>query len=160
MSAVLSPCRKYRYKLFRDTDGQQDKLIAYFGVNPSTACESKDDSTVRRWKGFSALFDANRMIVGNVFAYRSTDVNALARVDDPIGPKNHEYVSEIIERADILVPCWGSRAKLPKVLRPHLDKFIEILQDSNKPVMCFGKTASNDPAHPLMLPYSTQLVEW
>jgi hypothetical protein len=58
----------------------------------------------------------------------------------------------------MLIPCWGSRDKLPNALRSELDVFLRLLQDYGKPVLCFGVTASGDPKHPLMLPYSTELL--
>ncbi|MFH7094285.1 hypothetical protein ACHWI2_17055, partial [Klebsiella pneumoniae] len=66
----------------------------------------------------------------------------------------------IIRDADVLVPCWGSRTKLPKSLHVHLDRLLEQLVASGKPVLAFGVTGSGDPKHPLMLGYSTKLVPW
>jgi hypothetical protein len=60
----------------------------------------------------------------------------------------------------VLVPCWGSRTKLPKPLHIHLDRLFERLVSSGKPVMTFGVTGSGDPKHPLMLGYSTRLTLW
>ncbi|WP_232056561.1 DUF1643 domain-containing protein [Pseudoalteromonas sp. A25] len=99
-------------------------------------------------------------MVGNVFGYRATNVKELATVMDPIGSENFTHISDVIAEADILVPCWGSRTKLPKELRENLDNFMEMLIQSDKPVYCFGKTASQDPKHPLMLSYDTKLVMW
>lgn len=158
MSAILSPCRTYRYRLERDVDLLGDKVIAYFGVNPSTADESVDDATVKKWRGFSQRLQASRFIVGNVFAYRATDVNHLAKVNDPVGSENPKHLQAIIDDADMLVPCWGSRDKVPDRLRLHLDNLLFVLLHSGKPVYCFGKTASQDTKHPLMLGYDTRLI--
>lgn len=160
MSAVLSKCNKYRYKLYREIDTVKGLTIAYFGINPSTADATIDDATVRKWRGFTERNNGKRFIVGNVFAYRSTDVNGLSKTTNPIGVDNHKYLSEIIYEADILVPCWGSRNKLPKNLRSELDNFMNLLKQSGKPLFCLGKTTSGDPKHPLMLGYSTQLIKW
>jgi len=75
MSAIISPCGKFRYRLERDVQ-PEGKVFAFFGVNPSTADASLDDATVRKWIGFSKVNGARRFVVGNVFAYRSTDVKA------------------------------------------------------------------------------------
>ena len=150
MSALLSSCRTYRYRLDRNVDLLGDKVVAYFGVNPSTADEDIDDATVRKWRGFSQRLQANRFIVGNVFAYRATDVSQLANVEDAVGPDNPMHLKSIIAEADILIPCWGSRNKLPQILWPHLDNLLFVLLHSGKPVYCFGKTASQDPKHPFI----------
>ena len=112
--------------------------------------EDIDDATVRKWRGFSQRLQANRFIVGNVFAYRATDVSQLASVEDAVGPDNPMHLKSIIAEADILIPCWGSRNKLPQILWPHLDNLLFVLLHSGKPVYCFGKTASQDPKHPFI----------
>ncbi|MDQ9094216.1 DUF1643 domain-containing protein [Pseudoalteromonas haloplanktis] len=160
MLAELSTCRTYRYKLYRDVNMLGDKVIAFFGVNPSTADESTDDATVRKWRGFTERAKGKRFIVGNVFGYRATDVNELAKVRDPAGLENQKHILDVIDEADILVPCWGSRKNLPKELWGNLDNFMSMLLLSGKPVYCFGKTASGDPKHPLILGYNTELVIW
>jgi len=158
MPAILSECGQYRYALSRDIDMLGNQSIAYFGVNPSTADASNDDSTVKKWIQFSGLNKASAFTVANAFAYRSTDVRQLALVDDPIGPANDFHIDIIINEADILIPCWGSRHKLPERLRSRLDALSARLLASGKPVYCFGLTSSGDPRHPLMLPYSTELI--
>ena len=148
MSAIISPCGKYRYRLDREVQ-MDGKVFAYFGINPSTADATENDATIRKLIGF---------IVSNPFAFRSKNVRDLAIVDDPIGPKNWACLRVIIGEADILVPCWGSRTKAPKELRHYLDTLMECLHASGKPVLHFGLTASGDPMHPQMLAYKTPLL--
>lgn len=157
-SAVISECGRYRYRLERIV-ADRGPVYAFFGVNPSTADASIDDATVRKWRGFVSRWGGSRFIVGNVFAYRATDVKELARVGAPIGPLNDRYLHEICAEADILVPCWGDRAKLPQGLRPHLDCALSYVRSMGKPVMSFGLSKGGDPLHPLMLGYSTKLVD-
>lgn len=161
MSAILSACGLYRYRLDRTFAAPSSwPTYAFFGVNASTADATRDDHTVRKWIGFCRAFKARRFVVGNVFAFRATDVRELALAADPIGPANDRYLAEIIAEADILVPCWGSRGKLPRHLRPRLDDVADMIWAAGKPVKCFGVTGSNDPKHPLTLGYSTPLVDW
>lgn len=135
-------------------------VYAFFGVNPSTADASVNDATVRKWIGFTKLWGGSRFIVGNVFGFRAKDVERLAYCADPWGDDNHFHVEQIIAAADILVPCWGARGKLPKKLHKSLDQFAEIFDSIDKPVMTFGRTAGGDPMHPQMLAYKTQLQPW
>ena len=57
-TAVISPCGQYRYRLERaianpDPAGVfRGKVVAFFGINPSTADANIDDATVRKWTGF------------------------------------------------------------------------------------------------------------
>ena len=159
MNAVISNCGMYRYRLDR-TVSDSCPVFAFFGVNPSTADASSDDSTVRKWRGFTQRWGGSRFIVGNVFAYRSTDVRQLATVEDALGYLSGEHITNIINEADILVPCWGNTSKVPPSLRYAFGELMDALLSSGKPVKCFGLTASGDPRHPLMLGYSTPLVDY
>ena len=160
MSAVISPCGLYRYRLER-TVAMEGPVFAFFGINPSTADANVDDATVRKWIGFAKRWGASRFIVGNVFAYRATDVRDLC--NDPRSldsVENREHVARIAAEADILVPCWGSRGKVLPQHRHHLANAMARLLTAGKPVMHFGLTASVDPKHPLMLGYDTPLIPW
>lgn len=159
MSAILSPCELYRYRLDRIV-AETGITIAFFGVNGSKAKKDTEDQTTKKWRQFTIQNGGRRYIAANPFALMATDVKKLAFADDPVGPDNERHIGEIIDEADLLVPCCGSRAKLPLRLRWHLDKLYDRLFASGKPVKVFGLTQSGDPKHPLTLAYSTQLVEW
>ncbi|RWB95624.1 MAG: DUF1643 domain-containing protein [Mesorhizobium sp.] len=158
-SAVISDCLTWRYRLDRDL-GIPGLVFAYLGVNGSTADGDEEDHTTMKWNQFTLQNGGGRYITGNPYAYRAKDVRALAAAVDPIGPENDRYIREILNEADVIVPCWGSRGKLPKHLRPRLDTLRDWIFSTKKPVKIFGLTASGDPKHPLMLPYSTQLINW
>lgn len=144
-----------------DVDGiLSGKTVAFFGVNPSTATATEDDATVRKWTGFCKRWSARRFIVGNVFAFRASDVGELATARDPVGHKNATHIRQIIAEADVLVPCWGDRKKVPKLLRGEISVLMMGLCMSGKPILHFGLTKGSDPKHPLMLEYDTPLVEW
>lgn len=161
MSAVISSCGEYRYRLERDVDPLLGgPVYAFFGVNPSTADASLDDATVRKWRGFVSRWGGSRFIVGNVFAYRATDVRELATCDDPVGRENIDHLTQIVADADILVPCWGNVEKVPYTLRRHFQWTLKGLLDAGKPVMSFGRSKGGHPPHPLMLGYDTALTTW
>jgi hypothetical protein len=159
--AILSEDKKFRYSLGRKwkDDGL---LYGYFGVNPSTADASIDDATVKKWVGFTERNGGRGFIVGNVFAYRATDVKELRKVYSPgfVDEINMNHLNCIISKADILVPCWGNTSKVPPGIRGAFKIVINMLIDSGKPIKTFGLTKSNDPKHPLMLGYNTKLVDY
>jgi hypothetical protein len=157
MSAVLSDCGTYRYRLDRELQAA-GIVICYLGVNPSTADAEREDATTRRWRGFALREGARRYVAVNPFAYRATDVKELAAADDPVGPLNDWHIDEALHEADLIVPCWGSRAKLPGRLRPRLAEVRRRLFLYRAPLRTFGLTASGDPLHPLMLANNTPLV--
>lgn len=159
MSAVFSPCGLFRYRLDREI-ADTGIVAALPGVNPSTAGAIDNDATIRKDIGFGQRLGWRRIIKANKFAYRATDVTELRRAVDPIGPENDRYLAEIFEEADIIVPCWGPLAKLPKHLRRRWLEVVRIMERSGKPIMCLGTANDGQPRHTLMLAYETPLVDW
>jgi hypothetical protein len=159
MSAVISPCGLYRYRLDRAV-GMDGPAYAFFGINPSTADASVDDATVRKWIGFTKRWGGSRFIVGNVSAYRAADVKKLATIPkwQHVDRENTEHIVQMACEADILVPCWGDRAKVPRSMHDSIDELLRLLRNVGRPVMHFGLTKGGDPKHPLMLGYDTPLV--
>jgi hypothetical protein len=156
VKAAFSPCLKYRFRLEgRLKDGGPTVLLV--GVNPSTADETTDDQTVRTIKGFAREHGWSRFIIVNAFAFRATDVRELAHAADPRHPENEGWIRSACYEADLVVPCWGSRRKLPAALHPVLDQTLDTLVGSQRPITAFGVTASGDPRHPLMVAHSTRL---
>lgn len=161
MSAILSACGTFRFRLERDVQ-MEGLTFAFFGINPSTADATIDDATVRKWIGFTKVNGGRRFIVGNVSAVRATDVRTLAA--KLVSPAQHfenlDHLQRIIDDADVLVPCWGNRSKAPRHMRNDFDTVLSMLRASRKPVRHFGLTGSGDPKHPLMLAYATPLTDW
>lgn len=158
-SAVFSPCGTWRYRLERDI-AMSGIVVAFFGINSSTAGAEAEDQTSRKWIGFAKILGARKYIAGNPFACCATDVSKLASAPDPVGPDNARHLEQIIRDADVLVPCWGARAKVPPALWIQVCTLRERLQRSGKPVRCLGFTRCEQPRHPLTLSYSTPFTEW
>jgi hypothetical protein len=158
-SAVISDCELYRYRLDRFVQ-ELGLVVAFFGVNGSTAGPIEEDQTTKKWRGFSLRNNFRRYIAANPFAFRARDVKRLATVADPVGPENARYLAETIAEADVLIPCWGDRNKVPRQLRHHFDALKAQIFTAGKPVRIFGLTNSGDPKHPLMLSYDTPIVSW
>ena len=90
----------------------------------------------------------------------ATDVNELKTCVDPVGELNEAHLALMMQEADLVVPCWGSKLKLPPDLRHQGTRTRRLLRNTGAPVRVFGLTSSGDPKHPLMLPYSTELQPW
>src|SRR5258708_19131935 len=138
-SAVFSACGTYRHRLDR-TVQEHGIVFAFYGVNGSTAGAIENDQTVMKWFGFTQRNGGRKFIVGNAFGYRSKDVKLLASVDDPVGPDNATHLRAIISEADIHVPCWGDRGKVPRRLRHRFNELETMLRRSGKPIKIFGLT--------------------
>lgn len=159
MSAVLSDCGKYRYRLERHGLSGAGAL-AWIMVNPSTADATEDDATIRKVIGFSNRLGAGWAIVGNVFAYRATDVREVGTIADPHGPDNEAHLRRIMQDAERVIVAWGPVAKLPKVLRKRYQRVCRIADELGRPLHCLGTAQDGHPRHPLMLAYDTPLTEW
>ncbi|WP_082167388.1 DUF1643 domain-containing protein [Methylobacterium aquaticum] len=160
MSAVISACGLYRYRLERVIEGalQAAPSIAWIMVNPSTADAAKDDQTIKKVRGFSRLAGAGRIVVGNLFAFRSKDVRLLRDASDPIGPENDTHLRAIIQGSEIVVVAWGSLGKLPRSLRERWRDVVRIAD--GKTLMCIGIAKDGHPLHPQMEGYANVLRPW
>lgn len=141
---IFSPGRGYRYYLERIlTEGQ--KVVNFCMLNPSTADELVNDPTVRRCIGYAQDWGYDRVIVTNIFAYRSTDPKGLKRICDPIGVENDYYIEKAAAKADLIITAWGTHGgylnrgeAVKKILRPYQPHHL-------------GLTKCLQPKHPLYL---------
>lgn len=159
MSAILSACGSYRFRLERSVQ-PFGKVAAGFMVNPSRADAKTDDHTIRKWFGFSRVLHFRRFIIGNKFAFRATDVNALKTAADPIGPGNDQHIEQIMRDADVHIVAWGPLAKLPKHLRKRWLDIVLTAELIGCPLYCFGTAQDGQPLHPLTLGYDSPLQLW
>jgi hypothetical protein len=167
----------YRFKLGRDWSGEQNlfeamalkqpyememfksravgtsessvfKYALFIMLNPSTADHQNDDPTVakcirlaRRW-GFQGLQ------VRNIFAIRGTDPAIIKRVNEPTGgAKNDLAIVEaaVDPRCGVIVAAWGNHG----VHNGRSLTVRHLLQETGRPVYCFGVSNQSEPVHPL-----------
>jgi len=123
-------------------------------LNPSTADASQDDATIRRCIGFAKLWGFGTLIVGNLFALRSTDPKALYGHPDPVGPENDKHLVSISQSARKIICAWGTHGKLRDRGREVADR-LEFF-----PLSALKVTADGHPGHPLYLAASTEPKEY
>ena len=144
--AAFSPCRTYRYDLWRVWSPRGGK-VAFIGLNPSTADEYTNDPTIRRCIGFAKKWGYGGMHMLNIFAYRATDPKVLKQWPTPAGPENDRFLYEIAKSSDLVVCAWGSHGE-------YLDRGVEVAQyltRSGIMLHCLKKTKGGHPGHPLYL---------
>lgn len=129
-------------------------------INPSTADAELDDQTIRKVKGFATRLGWSRVIVGNLFAYRATDISQLAKVGDPVGPRNDEHLRRIFADAEYIVCAWGASQKIPPRLRNRWRFVARMAGEAGRSLRCLGTVKDGHPKHPLMVSYSTSLADW
>lgn len=157
-SAILSECGTYRYLLSRawKYPAEDQPYVLFILLNPSTADHLQNDPTVRRCIGFAKEWGYNRVVIGNLYAYRSTDPKQLNTHLNPVGPKNIHHLKTVILKANKVVLGWGSNAELPNSENYIIQEVLQLIQ---KPY-CLGVTKSGQPRHPLYLKYKTKLIEY
>lgn len=145
--ARISPCGRYRYSLTRRW--APGPPLAFIMLNPSTADASVDDPTIRRCIGFAKTLRFGGIEVVNLYAFRSTDPDAMLarrRTADIIGPYNDDAIVDAARMAGKAIAAWGTdnRARdrafsVLECIRPIAD------------VYCLAKSKDGLPRHPLYL---------
>lgn len=152
--AAFSPCERYRYALWDVWGKETDPvMVAFVGLNPSTADELVDDPTVRRCKRFAASWGADGMFMLNAYGLRSTDPKGLWQVEDPVGSETDLWLSRLLPVCGIAVACWGvhcTEARAAEV----------VLGCGRWEMSCLGKTKNGSPRHPLYLRKDSALLTY
>lgn len=153
--AEFSPCRRYRYTLWRHWTGASEAGRGYamfIGLNPSTADEVRDDPTVRRCVGFARAWGFDALCMTNLFAYRATDPKQMLAEDDPVGRDNDQHLAVVAARARIVVAAWGAHGT-------HRDRHLRV--KAMLPDLHYLKlTKAGQPGHPLYLRGDLRPLPW
>lgn len=153
MTAVISSCGAYRYRLDREWLG--DGRAVWVMLNPSTADATLDDPTIRRCIGFSKAWGLGALTVVNVFALRATDPKTLVGHVDPVGPANDLYIEAALDGADIVIAAWGQSWP-----RQHRERVAKVGAMLNGRAHHLGLTKSGQPTHPLYRPSGCAVLPW
>ncbi|MER9706091.1 DUF1643 domain-containing protein [Mesorhizobium sp. M0204] len=147
--ATFSPCRTWRYRLERRW--APGPKAAFILLNPSTADETKDDPTIRRCIGFAKAWGFGGLVLGNIFALRSTDPRGLYSHADPVGPGNDAALFAIAREADKVICGWGTHGALYR--RGDMVR-LALLHKGATP-LALKVTAGGFPGHPLYISADT-----
>ena len=153
-AAVFSPCRRYRYVLERDLlepllMPARPKVASFIGLNPSTADEMVDDPTLRRCQAFARTWGYDRLRMLNMYAWRSTDPEALWGLPDPVGPENDAHLTAGTADAGVIVCAWGVNAEAAREA-----DLVRLLHGNGRSLSALKLTQDGRPNHPLYLPKS------
>lgn len=157
---IFSPCRKYRYTLWREWDidlltGCSDdnenahKFVQVIGLNPSTADETIDDNTVRRCIAYAKSWGYGALCMTNIFAYRDTDPEAMKAHPEPVGEwhVNDIWLMEVARHAGLVLCAWGNDGL-------HInrgERVVSMLNGAGVKLHCLQITGLKQPNHPLYL---------
>ena len=141
-NAIFSPCRRYRYALWRIWD-QSKPSVLFIGLNPSTADEANDDPTLIRCINYAKAWGFGGVFIANIFAYRATKPKDLLARKRVIGKENNHWLFKLAEDADLVVAAWGNHGQYKKRSSQVKSMF--------KQLHCLKLTKKGEPAHPLYL---------
>lgn len=147
--AEFSPCRKYRFSLWRIWNNDKP-LIMFIGLNPSTANEVTDDPTIRRIKKFAFDWGYGGVYMLNCFPYISTNPNDLKDFGNT--EKNDEQLKSIGALCSDIIFAWGSFSIVKETGRDA--ELIKMFPNAK----CLKINKDGSPIHPLYVPSNTMPV--
>lgn len=146
---VFSPCRTYRYALWREWNGGEGYAM-FVGLNPSTADEIHDDPTIRRCMDFAQAWGYSALCMTNLFAFRATQPKLMKAAADPVGPENDLHLITLADDAGVTVAAWGIHGT-------HRGRDLEVRRLLPS-LHCLARTKHGHPRHPLYLDSSLRPV--
>jgi hypothetical protein len=152
--AVLSDCGTYRYLLRRTWDHTLPRAL-FVMLNPSTADAEIDDATIRSCIRLSKCLGYGSFEVVNLFAFRSTDPDALDVKDiaKMVGERNAAIVDAALCRCDMVICAWGAHPSSGA----RRNEMLSTIRALKPAAYCFGKTKAGYPKHPLYIKSGTAL---
>jgi hypothetical protein len=143
-SARFSPCRRYRYELWRIWKETGVRYCMFIGLNPSTADETTDDPTIRRCIAFAKAWGYDGLCMTNLFALRATDPKVMKADPNPTGDLDNDLtLLELASKASVVIAAWGKDGK-------HLERDKDVIR-LLPPLHCLKLNKDGTPAHPLYL---------
>ncbi|HZU63320.1 MAG TPA: DUF1643 domain-containing protein [Novosphingobium sp.] len=158
--AVLSPCGRYRYLLWREA-GMAAPFMGFALLNPSTADATSNDATIRRClsvmrRGIPGCGPLDGMLVWNLFALRARDPAELLEAENPIGPHNDAAIALAMALAGGTIAGWGQQGHFfQRDLTVRLACAKAGLQ-----LHSLRRNRDGTPAHPLYLPGALIPMLW
>lgn len=148
-SAVMSEDGHYRFWLGRAWD-ESLPTITWIMANPSTADAEKDDPTLKRIIKFSQSWGFGRLIVVNLFPFRSSRPAECLKwfkieksSDGSMLQVNRIYLARATERSQKILLAWGAAGEW------HPGYTRVIVQALRDKAYCLATTKSGQPMHPL-----------
>ena len=155
--AEFSPDGRYRRRLWRDYlppgEAPVGSRILFVGLNPSKAGYlGDDDATVRRWNGYTAAWGYTGYTAVNLVDLVATDPKVMKATPVLELDNGNDALKRALvdDRTGLVVVCWGANVNTP-FLQERAWSVLNAIDVSGLRPYCFGKTANEEPQHPLRL---------
>jgi hypothetical protein len=149
--AIFTEDMKFRYALWRVWSTSRPILLS-ISLNPSVANSIRNDPTVIRDMRRAEREGFGGLLKGNLYAYVSTDPNALLKDGDFVGEETDFYLKEMIRLSARHLCGWGS-------FKPVKKRAPIVLAMIPEPY-CLGVNADGQPRHPLYIGYDIPMIKY
>ena len=122
-------------------------LVAFIGLNPSTADADVDDATVRRCMGFARTWGFGGLLIANLFTFRTPDPRLLAASRRPLTLGADNALRDVCDAAILVIEAWGAHA-----MAADRTAHVREILDGRAPRAVIGLTKDGAPRHPLYAP--------
>lgn len=144
-----------------DTSG---KTLICFGINPSTACPSCLDNTIRKLIAISKNNGYDNWIMLNVYPQRATNPNQLhEQCNESLIAHNLQSIQQVLDKypnSDVLLAYGNLITKRKFLLECLNDILIVLTQKYDKKLKIISVTKSGNPVHPLYQSNCSQLCDY
>ena len=148
-----------RYSLIKDGA----KMLIVVGFNPSTADDTKIDTTMRFVLGIAEFNEYHGFAMVNLYPLRSTNPDDLPlNADEELIKENFSHIDSILEEyptADILL-AYGNLVNSRPYTKEIARNLLELFNNKSRQIYCLAKLRSGNPKHPLRTPFSTKLQKF
>jgi serine/threonine protein phosphatase 1 len=150
-----------------------DKIVRYclsskcsrplivFGVNPSTADNTKSDHTISRVIGFAKRLGFDGFIMLNIYPVRATNFYNLPKtVDESLHAENLRVIRDTISQYDrpTILMAYGDHIAERPYLRECFRDILSVLETFNLDYIQFGDLTNNGyPRHPGRISYNIEI---
>lgn len=149
--AEFSPCRKYRYALWRIWD-ETMPLVMFIGLNPSTANETKNDNTISSVVSIAKNLGYGGVYMMNCFPYISTNPDDLKDFGNTA--LNDHWLYKISDICQDIIFAWGN-FKIVKELGRNIE-----LAGMFPQAKALQLNQNGSPKHPLYVKRTVQPVPY
>ena len=152
--AKFSPCKKYRFQLWRLWDDQLP-IIMFLMLNPSSADAHHDDPTIRRCANFTKNWGYGGFYIGNLYPLISTKPKLLLQSLSTSHLENKSNLNEMSKKCTRIVCAWGNFQIVKKLGIP--DDFFFDVKDK---LYYISMSKNKIPKHPLYLKSNLKLKKY
>lgn len=153
--ALFSPCRRFRYVLWRRWNPAAP-VCAFITGAPGRGGETTDDLDVRRCSNYAHQWGYGALHMLSIFSWQPTPVMDLRDPSAAIGPRNNEYLLQVGRAADLVVAAWGSIGRLGE-----RGSFVQtMLERAGVSLYCLWLGDDGHPATPLGASVEAEAVLW